>query len=102
VGNFTVDYGAIFYAKGANITKAKEVAMPYKTTEELPDSVKNSLPSHAQDIYKEAFNNAWEQYKDPHERRDDASREEVAHRVAWSAVKEKYEKDADGHWHTKE
>jgi len=52
--------------------------MPYRSTAELPESVRNSLPKHAQDIYKEAFNSAWDQYKDPAERRDDASLEEVA------------------------
>ena len=57
-----------------------------------PDSVKNHLPKHAQEIYKEAYNNAWDQYADPDKRRSDDSREEVAHKVAWSAVKEKYEK----------
>jgi cation transport regulator len=72
--------------------------MPYQTTTDLPESVKNSLPEHAQAIYKEAFNHAWQAYKDPAERRDDASREEVSHRVAWSAVKEKYHKDEDGRW----
>ncbi|MEP6710115.1 MAG: putative cation transport regulator ChaB [Candidatus Saccharibacteria bacterium] len=75
--------------------------MPYKSTNELPESVKNVLPSHAQDIYKEAFNSAYDEYKDPEERRDDSSREEVAHRVAWSAVKKKYEKAADDKWHLK-
>jgi cation transport regulator len=75
--------------------------MPYKSTSELPDSVKNVLPAHAQDIYKEAFNSAYDEYKDPDERRDDASREEVAHRVAWSAVKNTYEKGADDMWHKK-
>jgi len=75
--------------------------MPYNKTSELPDSVKNALPSHAQDIYKEAFNNAYDEYEDPDERRDDASREEVAHRVAWSAVKNKYEKGDDGKWREK-
>lgn len=75
--------------------------MPYNKTSELPDSVKNALPSHAQDIYKEAFNNAYDEYEDPDERRDDASREEVAHRVAWSAVKSKYEKGDDGKWREK-
>jgi cation transport regulator len=75
--------------------------MPYQSTGELPDSVKNVLPKHAQEIYKEAFNSAWDEYKDPSERRDDASQEEVAHRVAWSAVKQKYEKDDDDKWHEK-
>jgi cation transport regulator len=76
--------------------------MPFNSTDDLPDSVKNVLPGHAQDIYKEAFNSAYDQYKDPDERRDDASREEVSHRVAWNAVKQKYEKGADDKWHKKD
>lgn len=72
--------------------------MPYRSTKELPDSVKDNLPKHAQEIYKEAYNSAWEQYDTPEERRDDASREETSHRVAWSAVKKKYEKNDDGRW----
>ena len=35
------------------------------------------------------------------ERRGDADREEVSHRVAWAAVKKKYEKGADDKWHEK-
>ena len=69
--------------------------MPYKTVSELPASVKSSLPKHAQEIYFAAFNNAWEEYKDPKARRGGASREEVAHKVAWAAVKSSYEKRAD-------
>jgi cation transport regulator len=72
--------------------------MPYKRLSDLPDGVQDNLPEHAQEIYKEAYNSAWEQYADPKERRDDASREEVAHRVAWAAVKQSYTKDAEGHW----
>ncbi|NCB60381.1 MAG: cation transport regulator, partial [Gammaproteobacteria bacterium] len=44
--------------------------MPYKSKSDLPDSVQHVLPAHAQDIYKEAFNSAWEQYKDKSDRRD--------------------------------
>jgi cation transport regulator len=76
--------------------------MPYQTTADLPENVKGVLPEHAQAIYKEAFNHAWEEYKDPAERRDDASREEVSHRVAWSAVKEKYQKADNGQWRAKQ
>lgn len=75
--------------------------MPYKSRSELPDSVRGVLPSHAQDIYKEAFNSAWDQYKDKSQRRDDASREETAHRVAWAAVKQTYQKGDDERWHPK-
>ena len=73
--------------------------MPYDTIEELPKSVRENLPEHAQEIYRAAFNNAWDNYKEPESRRGDASREETAHRVAWSAVKSKYEKDeVTGEW----
>ncbi len=76
--------------------------MPYKKTTDLPDSVKDNLPDHAQDIYMEAYNSAWDEYDTPEERRGDASREETAHRVAWSAVKKTYEKDEkSGKWHAK-
>ena len=70
----------------------------YKTNTDLPESVKNNLPEHAQDIYRKAFNNAWKQYEDPSERRGSASQEETAHKVAWAAVKEVYEKDTSGNW----
>ncbi len=69
--------------------------MPYRSHAELPDSVKGHLPEHAQDIYREAFNSAWDEYADPDRRRGDASREETAHRVAWAAVKNTYEKQGD-------
>ncbi len=72
--------------------------MPYDSRQELPDSVKDNLPKQAQDIYREAYNSAWDQYADPDERRGDESREATAHKVAWSAVKEKYEKNEDGEW----
>jgi cation transport regulator len=74
--------------------------MPYKTRAELPDAVKDNLPPHAQDIFKEAFNSAYDQYKDPDERRGAESREEAAFKVAWAAVKKGgYEKDEQsGHW----
>lgn len=75
--------------------------MPYDSRSQLPDSVRDNLPAHAQDIYKEAFNSAWEEYADPDDRRGDDSREEVAHKVAWSAVKNEYEKDGDGIWKRK-
>lgn len=75
--------------------------MPYKSNEDLPEQVRDNLPKHAQDIYREAFNNAWEQYEDPDKRRGDADQEETAHKVAWAAVKKGYEKGEDSKWHRK-
>ena len=76
--------------------------MPFKSISDLPKSVKNILPRHAQEIYLEAFNNAWEQYDQPEERLENRSREETAYRVAWYAVKQKYEKyEPTGKWKRK-
>lgn len=75
--------------------------MPYKAISDLPDSVRNHVPAHAQQIYKEAFNHAWNEYADEDERRGDESREEAAHKVAWAAVKKQYSKGTDGNWHAR-
>jgi len=76
--------------------------MPYASRKDLPDPVQNSLPEHAQNIFRKAFNTAWEQYDSPDKRRRDADREETAHRVAWAAVKKVYEKNENGEWQPKD
>jgi cation transport regulator len=78
--------------------------MPYDNRQQLPGSVRSALPARAQDIYKEAYNNAYQQYQDPGKRRGgtDDDLKEVASRVAWSAVKRKYYKGEDGQWHSKD
>jgi len=77
--------------------------MPYSSRNELPEPVQSALRDvpHAQDIYKEAYNSAFEQYKNPEDRSGNSTREETAHAVAWNAVKQKYEKGEDGLWHPK-
>ena len=77
--------------------------MPYKSISDLPKNVKHVLPKHAQEIFKEAYNSAWDEYDQPEERRGDSSREETAMKIAWSAVKKKYEKnESSGKWESKE
>ncbi len=71
--------------------------MPYDTIEELPSQVRSNLPEQAQDIFKEAFNHAWQQYQDEEKRKGNDSLEVVANKVAWSAVKKKYKKK-NGEW----
>ena len=66
--------------------------MPYFENADLPERIRKVLPAHAQRIYRKAFNNAWKQYADPAKRKRGGSREEVANRVAWAAVKRVYEK----------
>lgn len=75
--------------------------MPYDTNDDLPKDVQDALPEQAQEIYREAYNSAWDQYDDAEDREGDASREETAHSVAWSAVKNEYEK-TDGDWQKKD
>jgi cation transport regulator len=69
--------------------------MPYASNADLPKSVRGHLPQHAQDIYRAAFNNAWDEYESPAQRRGAATREVTAHRVAWAAVKKLYRKIGD-------
>ena len=72
--------------------------MPYRNVSELPQGVREHLPAHAREIYLKAFNSAWAQYADARKRRKKGTREEIAHRVAWAAVKRLYEKDTTGQW----
>ena len=60
--------------------------MPYEINADLPPSVRNHLPEHAQSIFREAFNHAFEEHE------GDPRQEEAAFRIAWAAVKRSYEK----------
>ena len=66
--------------------------MPYSSLKDLPRPIQDHLPMHAQEIYRKAFNHAWDEYADASKRRTKISREAIAHKVAWAAVKSKYEK----------
>jgi cation transport regulator len=56
--------------------------MPYATNTELPDRIRKNLPPRAQDIFRSAFNSAYERYGHANEAR--------AFRIAWAAVKRSY------------
>ena len=62
--------------------------MPYASNLDLPPALRR-LPDHAQDIFRAAFNNAWRRYAGA------ADREQRAHRIAWAAVKRRYQKLGD-------
>ena len=64
--------------------------MPYQSNDDLPKSVRHTLPNHAQDIYREAFNHAFAAHG------GEVHQEERAHRIAWAAVKRSYVKTASG------
>lgn len=67
------------------------------TLSEATEKRIDDLPEHAQHIFKKAHASAVDQYKDPEKRRGgkDESVEEVAHKVAWGAVKKEYKKKND-------
>jgi cation transport regulator len=66
--------------------KKLEPQVPYAANSDLPPSVRHSLPGHAQDIYREAFNHAFAAHE------NDPRREEASHRIAWAAVKRSFVK----------
>ncbi len=72
-------------------TKA-DTALSTRTKKQI-----DTLPEHAQHIFKKAHANAVRQYQDPAKRRvgKRQSAEEVAHKTAWSALKQKYKKQGD-------
>jgi cation transport regulator len=63
--------------------------MPYRSNIDLPLPVQKHQLSQAQTIYRESFNRAWKTYM------ADPRHEEIAHRVAWAAVKKSYRKRSD-------
>lgn len=63
--------------------------MPYHSSADLPSSVQGHLPARAQEIYRAAFNHAYAAHS------GGPRREEVAHRIAWAAVKRSYSKSGD-------
>lgn len=60
--------------------------MPYVSNDDLPPAVRHHLPEHAQDVFREAFNHAWQQH---------SGDEQMAFRIAWAAVKRGYRKSGD-------
>jgi len=63
--------------------------MPYASNADLPPAIRSHLPRHAQDIFRAAFNHAFDAH------RDDPDGEEIAFRIAWAAVKRSYVKEGD-------
>lgn len=62
--------------------------MSYNTNNDLPDSVRNVLPEHAQNVFRKVFNNVYGEYE-----------EDICFKIAWKAVKRDYAKDpVSGKW----
>ena len=64
--------------------KGKDKQLSARTKKQI-----DSLPQHAQHIYKKAHASAIDQYQNPEKRRGNTRQgsEKVAHKAAWTAVK---------------
>ena len=86
--------------QGAASSKSSRNSSSSKTTSALSARTRkaiDTLPFHAQKIYSKAHKNALKQYENPSKRRGGKrqSKEQVAHKVAWSALKKEYKKKGD-------
>lgn len=61
--------------------------MPYKRNDDLPESIRNSLPANAQTIFRSAYNAAANANPDYDEKK--------LAKIAWGAVKKSYHKVSD-------
>jgi len=75
-------YGQVKLERTLLIADMTMTRLIYPSNEKLPASVKGVLPAAAQTMWRKAFNAAYHHY----------NCEDTARKVAWSAVKKKYEK----------
>lgn len=66
------------------------ISIPYKTNADLPDGIRENLPGEAQTVYRTVFND------------NEDKGESNAAKIAWTAVKNGWEKNSDGKWVRKE
>ena len=75
--------------------------MTYKNISDLPDTLRQSLPEEAQEIYIAAYNKSWENYEEAVEP-GEQDRAAVAHRDGWAAVNHEFVHDKEkGVWYHK-
>jgi cation transport regulator len=74
-------------SKNFKNAEKENIIAPYKTIDDLPDSIK-VLPVSGQLLWLKTFNSVYNESGD----------EEKAIKVAWSQVKKVYKKNSDGNW----
>jgi len=75
--------------------------MPYENTSDLPQAIRNYLPVQAQLLFCAAFNHALSKFETPKTEMKFGTQEELAHRIAWAAVKKRYIRKG-GRWQKKD
>jgi cation transport regulator ChaB len=70
----------------------------YESIEDLPDSLRSTLPQEAQQAYLEAYQNSWDTYQE--RQGGELGRAAVAHRDGWNVMSKQYAKHpASGKWY---
>ena len=59
-------------------------SVPYERVADLPPVVREYLPRRLREVYRQAFNEAYERYRDPQS--CCGMREQASHEAAWAAV----------------
>ena len=71
--------------------------MRYENKSQLPPTIRDVLPEHAQELYLQAYRKAWDEYE---EGQGYLSRETMAHQQGYTAVRHEYVQDrGTGKWH---
>ncbi|MEJ2211488.1 MAG: ChaB family protein [Anaerolineae bacterium] len=74
--------------------------MPYEKKSDLPKTLRETMPEEAQDVYIQAYNEAFEQYQE--RQGGDAGQDAVAHRNAMHTVNQEFAHDPEtGKWYRK-
>ena len=72
--------------------------MEYETKSDLPETLREVLPDNAQEIFLQAYQEAWADYEEGE--RGEMSRSTVANQHAWAALKNQYIQDKkSGTWY---
>ncbi len=61
--------------------------MHFQDKKDLPEHIKRSLPEDIQELYKNTYNDAFDDYEN----------DILAHKVAWASVEQAYPKDKRRH-----
>ena len=78
-------------------TPVQPVAAPFfQTNEDLPEDIRQGLPTHIQTLYRQVYNRVWADYVMPVRRGFLNRHDDVARRKAWAAVKRQYVKTERG------
>jgi cation transport regulator len=70
----------------------------YESIEDIPDSLRSTLPREAQEVYLQAYQESWDTYEE--HQGGELGRAAVAHRDGWNVMSKQYAKHpASGKWY---